>query len=225
MIRTFSVLYVGHIALDNVGLQGTPADERRYPNERLVEGMAMAEAVAQEMDELGYDTLWMAEHHFQREGYEVIPNLILLGTHLAGVDRAGEVRLRVQRHPGLASATPGRGLRDGRLPDPRPGGTGHRPRVPDAGSRDSRGTAARCRGQRGAVPRADRADAQGVPSGRVLAPGPLLHRAGPGAVPRVPTARGDARSAARCTSRSSCGKRSPPASRSRSWSAMASRAW
>ena len=87
MITKFSVLYVGHIALDNVGRDGTPADERRYPNERLVEGMAMAEEVAQAMDELGYDTLWMAEHHFQREGYEVIPNLLLLGTHLAARTR------------------------------------------------------------------------------------------------------------------------------------------
>jgi alkanesulfonate monooxygenase SsuD/methylene tetrahydromethanopterin reductase-like flavin-dependent oxidoreductase (luciferase family) len=83
MIKKFSVLYVGHIALDNIGRDGTPADERRYPNERLVEGTAMAEDVAIAMDELGYDTLWMAEHHFQREGYEVIPNLILLGTYLA----------------------------------------------------------------------------------------------------------------------------------------------
>ncbi|HEY1294664.1 MAG TPA: LLM class flavin-dependent oxidoreductase [Chloroflexota bacterium] len=83
MIRKFSVLYVGHIALDNVGRDGTPADERYYPNERLVEGMAMAEDVAHVMDDLGYDTLWLAEHHFQREGYEVIPNLILMGTYLA----------------------------------------------------------------------------------------------------------------------------------------------
>jgi len=83
MIKKFSVLYVGHIALDNVGRDGTPADQRRYPNERLLEGMAMAEDVSHAMDELGYDTLWMAEHHFQREGYEVIPNLILLGTYLA----------------------------------------------------------------------------------------------------------------------------------------------
>ena len=83
MIKNFSVLYVGHIALDNVGRDGTPADERCYPNERLVEGMAMAESVARAMDDLGYDTLWMAEHHFQREGYEVFPNLILLGTYLA----------------------------------------------------------------------------------------------------------------------------------------------
>jgi alkanesulfonate monooxygenase SsuD/methylene tetrahydromethanopterin reductase-like flavin-dependent oxidoreductase (luciferase family) len=83
MIKKFSVLYVGHIALDNVGRDGTPADERCYSNERLVEGMAMAEDVAHTMDDLGYDTLWMAEHHFQREGYEVIPNLILFGTYLA----------------------------------------------------------------------------------------------------------------------------------------------
>ena len=83
VISKFSVLYVGHIALDNVGRDGTPADERCYPNERLVEGMAMAEDVAHVMDELGYDTLWLAEHHFQREGYEVIPNLILMGTYLA----------------------------------------------------------------------------------------------------------------------------------------------
>ncbi|MBV9328827.1 MAG: LLM class flavin-dependent oxidoreductase [Chloroflexi bacterium] len=83
MISRFSVLYVGHIALDNVGRDGTPADERLYPNQRLVEGMAMAEDVAHVMDDLGYETLWLAEHHFQREGYEVIPNLILMGTYLA----------------------------------------------------------------------------------------------------------------------------------------------
>jgi alkanesulfonate monooxygenase SsuD/methylene tetrahydromethanopterin reductase-like flavin-dependent oxidoreductase (luciferase family) len=83
MIKHFSVLYVGHIELENVGRDGTPADERRYPNERLVEAMAMAEDVAREMDRLGYHTLWTAEHHFQREGYECLPNLILLGTYLA----------------------------------------------------------------------------------------------------------------------------------------------
>jgi alkanesulfonate monooxygenase SsuD/methylene tetrahydromethanopterin reductase-like flavin-dependent oxidoreductase (luciferase family) len=35
------------------------------------------------MDELGYYCLWTAEHHYQREGYEVFPNLILLSTWLA----------------------------------------------------------------------------------------------------------------------------------------------
>jgi alkanesulfonate monooxygenase SsuD/methylene tetrahydromethanopterin reductase-like flavin-dependent oxidoreductase (luciferase family) len=83
MIKKFSVLYVGHIALENVGAGGTPADERCYPNERLVEAMDMSVDVARTMDELGYDTFWLAEHHFQREGYECIPNLILMGTYLA----------------------------------------------------------------------------------------------------------------------------------------------
>jgi len=35
------------------------------------------------MDRLGFDVLWTAEHHFQREGYEVFPNLIQLGLWLA----------------------------------------------------------------------------------------------------------------------------------------------
>ena len=43
----------------------------------------MAEEVAVLMDELGFYALWTAEHHFQHEGYECFPNLILLGTHLA----------------------------------------------------------------------------------------------------------------------------------------------
>src|ERR1700704_989929 len=83
MITKFSVLYVGQIELDNVGLHGTPADERRYPNERLVEAFQTSKEIAQLMDELGFYCLWTAEHHFQREGYEVFPNLILLGTWLA----------------------------------------------------------------------------------------------------------------------------------------------
>ena len=32
MIKRFHALYVGQIALDNIGLDGTPANERRYPN-------------------------------------------------------------------------------------------------------------------------------------------------------------------------------------------------
>ncbi len=83
MITKFSVLYVGQIELENIGRDGTPADERWYSNERLIEGPFAARDVAQTMDELGYYCLWLAEHHFQREGYEVIPNLILLSTWLA----------------------------------------------------------------------------------------------------------------------------------------------
>jgi alkanesulfonate monooxygenase SsuD/methylene tetrahydromethanopterin reductase-like flavin-dependent oxidoreductase (luciferase family) len=83
MITKFSVLYVGQIQLENIGRDGTPADQRRYPNERLAQAFWTARDVARTMDELGYYCLWTAEHHFQREGYEVFPNLILLSTWLA----------------------------------------------------------------------------------------------------------------------------------------------
>ena len=83
MIKNFSVLYVGFTELDNVGLDGTPADERRYSSEHIAKAYTMSLEVAQHMDELGFYALWGAEHHFQCEGYEVIPNLILWGTYLA----------------------------------------------------------------------------------------------------------------------------------------------
>jgi len=35
------------------------------------------------MDKHGYHTFWLAEHHFQHEGYECIPNLLMMGVHLA----------------------------------------------------------------------------------------------------------------------------------------------
>src|SRR5207245_1113761 len=83
MITKFSVLYVGQIELDNIGRDGTPADARRYSNERFAEAFWTARDIAQTMDELGYYAMWTAEHHFQREGYEVLPNLIQLSLWLA----------------------------------------------------------------------------------------------------------------------------------------------
>ena len=87
MIKRFSVLYVGQVDFENVGADGTPADERRYTNEKLIEPYRNAVELAKHMDQLGYYALWTAEHHFQREGYEVFPNLNLLGVHLAGVTK------------------------------------------------------------------------------------------------------------------------------------------
>src|SRR2546430_1518561 len=83
MIKRFHALYVGQIELDNIGRDGTPANDRRYSNERLSEVFETSRVVAQAMDELGYYCLWAAEHHFQREGYECIPNLIQWGLWLA----------------------------------------------------------------------------------------------------------------------------------------------
>ena len=83
MIHKFSVLYVGQIDLENIGKHGTPADERRYSNERLIGALEHSKQLAKLMDDLGFYAMWTAEHHFQREGYECLPNLILLSTYLA----------------------------------------------------------------------------------------------------------------------------------------------
>jgi alkanesulfonate monooxygenase SsuD/methylene tetrahydromethanopterin reductase-like flavin-dependent oxidoreductase (luciferase family) len=39
--------------------------------------------MARRMDGLGYNCFWLAEHHFQPEGTECIPNTILMALHLA----------------------------------------------------------------------------------------------------------------------------------------------
>jgi alkanesulfonate monooxygenase SsuD/methylene tetrahydromethanopterin reductase-like flavin-dependent oxidoreductase (luciferase family) len=83
MIKRFSTLYVGHIELERCGFAGTPADDRRYPNQRLIEVFDTTRELARAVDGLGYETLWLAEHHFQHEGYECIPNIPMLAVELA----------------------------------------------------------------------------------------------------------------------------------------------
>jgi alkanesulfonate monooxygenase SsuD/methylene tetrahydromethanopterin reductase-like flavin-dependent oxidoreductase (luciferase family) len=87
MITKFDSSYVGSVDLENAGYLGTPINDRRYPNEVLADVMNKTVAYAQQMDRLGYDTLWMAEHHFQPEGTECIPNLLMMAVHLAGVTK------------------------------------------------------------------------------------------------------------------------------------------
>jgi alkanesulfonate monooxygenase SsuD/methylene tetrahydromethanopterin reductase-like flavin-dependent oxidoreductase (luciferase family) len=84
MLKHFSVLYAGHVLEgEGIGFDGTPANERWYANNQFERAFDIAKDLAQQMEALGYDILWMAEHHFQREGYECIPNVLLLSLWLA----------------------------------------------------------------------------------------------------------------------------------------------
>jgi len=85
MLTKFGALFAGNVDLDNIGLEGTPVNDRWLSDEDLATVFSKAQNMAQLMDRLGYETFWMAEHHFQREGYEVIPNLLLFNVHLAQV--------------------------------------------------------------------------------------------------------------------------------------------
>jgi alkanesulfonate monooxygenase SsuD/methylene tetrahydromethanopterin reductase-like flavin-dependent oxidoreductase (luciferase family) len=83
MITRFSTVYPGNIDLPDHGQDATPANERRFSNADLAGVFGKTERVAALMDRFGWDTLWLAEHHFQHEGYEVIPNLLMVAVHLA----------------------------------------------------------------------------------------------------------------------------------------------
>src|SRR6059058_3925638 len=87
MITKFTTVYAGHVDLPDRGQDTTPANECRYSNEHLASVFEKTEAIAKKMDALGYDTLWLAEHHFQHEGYECIPNDLMLAVHLAHVTK------------------------------------------------------------------------------------------------------------------------------------------
>ena len=83
MITEFGAVFAGYPEMEDVGFAGTPVRKRFYPNEHLVTAFDDTLAIACAMDRAGYDVLWLAEHHFQPEGYEVIGNIPLLSLHLA----------------------------------------------------------------------------------------------------------------------------------------------
>src|SRR5260221_14729902 len=83
MTTNLDSLFAGHVDIEDVGSGGVPVNDRRYPNEHLASVFDKAEAMAKLMDRVGYDTFWMAEHHFQHEGMECIPNVLMTALHLA----------------------------------------------------------------------------------------------------------------------------------------------
>jgi alkanesulfonate monooxygenase SsuD/methylene tetrahydromethanopterin reductase-like flavin-dependent oxidoreductase (luciferase family) len=83
MITKFSTVYAGHVDLPDMGQMATPANERRYSNAHLASVFDKTQAIARCMDEHEYAILWLAEHHFQHEGYECIPNILMVAVHLA----------------------------------------------------------------------------------------------------------------------------------------------
>jgi len=83
MITKIGSLFAGNVDLTDIGFAGTPANDRWLTDHDLASVFDKCEAMATCMDKYGYSTFWAAEHHFQREGYECIPNLMMLFIHLA----------------------------------------------------------------------------------------------------------------------------------------------
>jgi alkanesulfonate monooxygenase SsuD/methylene tetrahydromethanopterin reductase-like flavin-dependent oxidoreductase (luciferase family) len=91
VINKFTTVYAGHVDFPDMGQDATPANERRFSNEHLASVFEKTEAIAKIMDKFGYDMMWLAEHHFQHEGYEAIPNLMMAAVHLSHLTK----RLRI----------------------------------------------------------------------------------------------------------------------------------
>jgi len=71
------------VPMPDAGDPSISPTSRRYGNNDVIECYRNLLAWARTADSLGYDTMWLTEHHFQFEGYEVLPNLIQFGQHLA----------------------------------------------------------------------------------------------------------------------------------------------
>mgnify|MGYP000992381780 FL=1 len=77
--------------MDDAGAGLPNPMDRRYDNQACWDATLKYIDAAVEADKLGYDSFWTTEHHFQYEGYEVIPNGILISAWIAA--RTQQIRL------------------------------------------------------------------------------------------------------------------------------------
>jgi alkanesulfonate monooxygenase SsuD/methylene tetrahydromethanopterin reductase-like flavin-dependent oxidoreductase (luciferase family) len=76
------------VPMPDAGDPSVRPTDRRYGNDAVIACYENLIDWAKTADSLGYDTMWLTEHHFQYEGYEVTPNLIQFGQHLASITKS-----------------------------------------------------------------------------------------------------------------------------------------
>lgn len=85
------IFLFGGVEMNDAGA-GLPAPtDRRYGHKEVWQATEQIINMGVLSDQLGFDSFWLTEHHFQYEGYEVIPNGILVGTILA--ERTERIRI------------------------------------------------------------------------------------------------------------------------------------
>ncbi|MDH4076226.1 MAG: LLM class flavin-dependent oxidoreductase, partial [Acidimicrobiia bacterium] len=90
------VFLFGAVPMPDAGAGDPQPTDRRaskeavwHTTERLVDVGVLA-------DQLGYDYFFLTEHHFQHEGYEIVPNALMLGLVLA--ERTERIRIGALVH-------------------------------------------------------------------------------------------------------------------------------
>ena len=77
------VFFFGNVDMPDAGHHGPDPQDRRYYQADYVKQYDDLFAYAAAAETAGFDSMWLAEHHFQHEGYEVTPNIILTSLALA----------------------------------------------------------------------------------------------------------------------------------------------
>ena len=85
------VFLFGGVEMDDAGAGPPDPTDRRYSADVMWKTTERLLDMGVAADRLGYDSFWLTEHHFQYEGYEVVPNGIIIGTALA--ERTEKIRI------------------------------------------------------------------------------------------------------------------------------------
>ena len=85
------VFLFGGVEMDDAGAGAPAPTDRRYDQKTMWHAATRMLDMGVRADELGYDSFWLTEHHFQYEGYEVVPNGLMFGAILA--ERTRNIRI------------------------------------------------------------------------------------------------------------------------------------
>ena len=75
--------FFGGVEMDDAGGGPPHPMDRRFTNDQMWKATLDYVNSAIEADRLGFESFWTTEHHFQYEGYEVIPNGLLISAWIA----------------------------------------------------------------------------------------------------------------------------------------------
>jgi len=90
------VFLFGAVEMDSVGAGPPAPTDRRYDDKAVWRATERMIDMGVRADQIGLDAYWLTEHHFQYEGYEVIPNGILVGVVLA--ERTKRIKIGAMFH-------------------------------------------------------------------------------------------------------------------------------
>ena len=90
------VFMFGCVEMDDAGAGPPAPTDRRYTQKQMWHAALRMLDMGVRAEEQGYDTFWLTEHHFQHEGYEVIPNGVMFAAVLG--ERTSRIKLGAMFH-------------------------------------------------------------------------------------------------------------------------------